>query len=215
MKSSIVKFVFNAFQENTFLIHDGSDCVIFDPGCSTIEEQEQLVSVIEEKKLNPQAILLTHGHLDHIMGLPFLLRKYKLDYYIHKDDIITMKQAPVAAQMYGITEFEATDQEPKRFLTHGETLRFGKMHFKVLFTPGHAPGHVVFFNEQDQYVVNGDVLFEGSFGRYDLPGGNLSILKKSITEVMFKLPDDTIVLTGHGNETTIGQEKNTNPINRM
>ena len=214
MESSIVKFTFNAFQENTFLIHDGENCVIFDPGCAVKEEQDHLANYIKENGLKPLAILLTHGHLDHIMGLPFLIREFNLDYYIHEEDVVTMKHSPTAAQLYGIREFEATDKEPIRFLTDGEIIEFGKMKFKVLFTPGHAPGHVVFHNEKDGYVVNGDVLFQGSYGRYDLPGGSLSVLKKSIMEVMFSLPEETIVLCGHGGETTIGREKASNPINR-
>lgn len=214
MESSIVKFTFNAFQENTFLIHDGKNCVIFDPGCSVKEEQEHLANYIRENGLKPLAILLTHGHLDHIMGLPFLIREFELDYYIHEADLVTIKHSPTAAQLYGIREFEETDKEPIGFLEHGETITFGNLSFKVLFTPGHAPGHVVFHNEKDGYVVNGDVLFQGSYGRFDLPGGSLDVLKKSITEVMFNLPEETIVLCGHGGETTIGREKATNPINR-
>ena len=91
-------------------------------------------------------------------------------------------------------------------------LKFGEIEFQVLFTPGHAPGHVVYYNAENKFVINGDVLFRGSFGRYDLPGGNLETLKKTIKNVMFSLPEDTTVFCGHGPTTTIGNEKRSNPI---
>ena len=118
---------------------------------------------------------------------------------------------PTSAQLYGIPGF-IPPPTPDHWLEGGEELSFGSMNFKVLFTPGHAPGHVVFHNEEDGYVINGDVLFAGSFGRVDLPGGDMETLKRSIFEVMFKLPDTTTIYCGHGPETTIGQEKMTNYI---
>lgn len=212
MLTSIAKFTFNSFQENTFILHDETVCVIVDPGCNSREEEQYLVDFIEENALEPVAILLTHGHLDHVMGVPFLRKKYNIDFYLHKEDIVTLKSAPIAAQLYGIPNFTATEDEPTHLLADGDILEFGAIRLEVKFTPGHAPGHVVFYNRDDKYVINGDVLFQGSFGRYDLPGGNIETLISSIKNVMFQLPDDTLVCCGHGPETTIGNEKMHNPI---
>lgn len=212
MLTSVAKFTFNSFQENTFVIHDGDVCVIIDPGCNSSAEEQQLIDFIEENRLEPTAILLTHGHLDHVMGVPFLRKKYGVPFYIHEADVITLKSAPIAAQLYGIPNFKATEEAPTHFLNHGDLLEFGQIRLEVMFTPGHAPGHVVFYNQEDNYVINGDVLFNGSFGRYDLPGGDLATLIASIKNVLFELPDDTLVCCGHGPETTIGAERKHNPI---
>ena len=115
--------------------------------------------------------------------------------------------------MYGIQDFELSP-EPGYYLEEGKNIIFGNSELEVFFTPGHAPGHVVFYSSADGFVINGDVLFEGSYGRTDLPGGDFDTLKKSITEKMFTLPEETVVFSGHGGETTIGREKNSNPILR-
>ncbi|MCH2223225.1 MAG: MBL fold metallo-hydrolase [Crocinitomicaceae bacterium] len=211
MKTKIVKMTFNGFQENTFIVHDGASCVIVDPGCYSREEQQRLIGTIEDLNLTPVALLLTHGHIDHIMGVSFVLDTYDIEAYMHKTDIPTFNAGEQSAHVYGFSEF-VVPPLPTKWVEHGDQLRFGEITLDVLFTPGHAPGHVVYYNKEDQYVINGDVLFQGSYGRYDLPGGSLEVLKKSITEVMFALPDETIVLCGHGGETTIGNEKKSNPI---
>jgi glyoxylase-like metal-dependent hydrolase (beta-lactamase superfamily II) len=116
--------------------------------------------------------------------------------------------------MYGFQGYKESP-EPDFFLEHNTAITFEDISFKVFFTPGHAPGHVVFYNEANKFVLNGDVLFNGSFGRVDLPGGDIDTLKKSIFETMFQLPEDTVVYCGHGPETTIEQEKNTNYIHQF
>lgn len=211
MPISIQKFTFNPFQENTYVLHDSKSCVIIDPGCYDREEQEVLVQFIDANQLKPEAILLTHAHLDHIFGVDFLQKHYGLDCYIHEKDLFTLQMGERSAALYGIPGF-VPPAIPNKLIQAGDLLTFGSMSFKVLFTPGHCVGHVVFYNAQQQFVINGDVLFAGSYGRTDLPGGDLEVLKDSIFNVLFKLPEDTTVYCGHGPETTIGKEKRTNYI---
>ncbi len=211
MPTTIKVFTFNGFQENTIVVSEGNSAVIFDPGCSNRQEENALAQYLIENHLTLEAVWLTHAHLDHVFGLDHVVRTYQVPVYLHEDDIVTLKHGPAAAQLYGIPGF-IPPPEPTDILKGGETMKIGEASFKVLFTPGHAPGHVVYYNKEEGYAINGDVLFAGSFGRYDLPGGNLEALKHSIIDTMFNLPEDTVVLCGHGPETTIGREKHTNPI---
>ena len=157
------------------------------------------------------ALFITHAHIDHILGNSFVKRTYNLDYYLHREDLTTLHSVVNYAHVYGFHGYEPSP-EPTHFLNHGDKLVFGGIELDVFFTPGHAPGHVVFYNAENKFVINGDVLFNGSFGRVDLPGGDIEILKKSIHEIMFQLPEDTIVHCGHGPATTIGKEKRSNYI---
>jgi glyoxylase-like metal-dependent hydrolase (beta-lactamase superfamily II) len=209
---NIKKFTFNGFQENMYILSDEqSNCVIIDPGCYDRHEENELAKYIADKKLNVLALLNTHAHIDHVMGNEFVLSQFKVPYYLHVDDIPVLKAASISAKIYGFEGYKPSPA-PTVLLKGNEELQFGDIKLKVLHTPGHAPGHVVFYSESDKIVINGDVLFQGSFGRTDLPGGSMKILKQTILEVMFNLPDDTVVYTGHGSETTIGAEKRSNPI---
>lgn len=211
MSVSVKKFTFNAFQENTYVVHDGTNCVVIDPGCYDQFEKEALSSFIAENNLIVSALLLTHSHIDHVLGCQYVLDKYDVDFYIHNLDASTLESVQGYAHVYGFPGYNPP-KLPNKILQGGEKLIFGEIELEVLFTPGHAPGHVVFYNEKNNFVINGDVLFAGSFGRVDLPGGDLETLKKSIFEIMFNLPDETVIYCGHGPETTIGTEKNTNYI---
>lgn len=212
MKINIHTFTFNPFQENTYILFDDQkNAVIIDPGCFESSEQKVLSAFIEQEKLKPVALLNTHAHIDHVLGNAFVCRNYETDLYLHEEDLSTLKRVETYAHVYGLGAYEISP-EPTHFLKGGEKLIFGAIELDVLFTPGHAPGHVVFYNEANGFVINGDVLFDGSFGRVDLPGGDINMLKKSITEILFSLPEDTIVYCGHGNSTTIAKEKHNNPI---
>ena len=209
---TIQKFIFNDFQENTLVISDDQkNCVIVDPGCYYPEERQELSNYIVQNELKLLALLNTHCHIYHILGNAWILKTYKIPFYMHEEDIQTLNAVPNYAPTYGFVGFEASPH-PTHLVNHGDFLEFGDMRFEVLFTPGNAPGHVVFYSAENHVVINGDVLFKGSFGRFDLPNGDLPTLKKSITEIMFQLPENTLVYCGHGPETTIGQEKMTNPI---
>ena len=211
MALSIQKFSFNGFQENTYIVQDGYNCVIIDPGCYEKYEQDELMNYITINNLKPAALLLTHAHIDHVLGCSFVLSKFGIDFYMHKEDTKTLNTVSNYAHVYGYTEYSAP-AAPNKALKHGDVLSFGDIQLEVKFTPGHSAGHVIFYNEEDSFVINGDVLFAGSFGRTDLPGGDIEILKDSIHNIMFKLPEETTVYCGHGGETTIGKEKRTNHI---
>lgn len=208
----VQKFTFNPFQENTYVLYDETkECVIIDPGCYDKNEQEALKLFIEENGLKPVKLLNTHCHIDHVLGNFFVANTYELDLYMHKDDVVTLNNIPSYAHVYGFGSYQLSP-EPSHFLEDGDKVKFGNSELDVIFTPGHAPGHIVFYSAKDSFVINGDVLFQGSFGRVDLPGGDFQTLKDSILNKMFTLPEDTIVYTGHGGETTIGIEKSSNPI---
>lgn len=212
MKIFIETFTFNGFQENTVVLYDAlKNCVIIDPGCYNREEQQALLEFISANDLKPVALLNTHAHIDHVLGNAFVQRTFEIPYYLHKLDLPTLNSVSNYAHLYGFEGYERSP-EPTHYLEDQQHLVFGGIELMVLSTPGHAPGHVVFYNEANKFVINGDVLFNGSFGRVDLPGGDIEILKESIFNTLFKLPEDTIVYCGHGPTTTIGKEKKTNYI---
>ena len=211
MGVKIKKFTFNGFQENTYVVYNEQSCVIIDPGCYDREEQKTLTEFIQSNNLTPKALLLTHAHIDHVLGCAYVLDTFNVDFYIHKEDIATLSAVPNYSKIYGFPGY-TPPKEPTHLLNGGEKLDFDGITFDVFFTPGHCVGHVVYYNKEQDFVINGDVLFAGSFGRTDLPGGDMKVLKKSIFEIMFKLPEQTVVYCGHGGETTIGEEKRTNYI---
>jgi glyoxylase-like metal-dependent hydrolase (beta-lactamase superfamily II) len=208
----VYKLTYNPFQENTFVVADeDKNCVIIDPGCYFSEEKKHFLNFITSNRLKPLALLNTHAHLDHIFGNSTVLENFDLPYYLHEKDLPLLAMAEKSAALYGMHEF-LPSPEPTHFLQEGETLNFGKINFQVIYGPGHAPGHVAFYNSIEKILINGDILFQGSYGRVDLPGGNLADLKHTIINKLFKLPEDTTVFCGHGGETTIGKEKQNNPI---
>ena len=212
MALTIHSFQFNAFQENSYLVWDeNKNCLIIDPGCYSSAEQLEFSNFIKENNLKPIALLNTHAHIDHVLGNAFVIEKFKIDYYLHKEDLTTLNAVSTYAHLYGFDGYVPSPQ-PTHLFENNQKLSFGNIKFTVHHTPGHAPGHVVFHFEEDQFVINGDVLFQGSFGRVDLPGGNLETLKNSIFNILFKFPDETKVFCGHGPETTIGREKKFNYI---
>ena len=208
---NIKSFTFNPFQENTYILSDESgECVIVDPGCYDQNEKNELVAFIESQKLKPVKILLTHAHIDHILGINFLAGKYSIPLVMNAIEIELLKSAPVYGQMWGINVEPSPD--PELFLKDGDLFKFGETEFEVLFTPGHSPGSLSYYHRSSNQLLSGDVLFNGSIGRTDLPGGNYDVLEKSIQTKLYKLADETTVYSGHGPTTTIGREKLTNPF---
>lgn len=207
----IETFTFNPFQENTFVLFDHTNnAVIIDPGCYGAKEENMLIEFIESNKLKVTKILNTHCHVDHVLGNYALSKHFNVSAYFHEADLPTLKSIPTYASMYGFNNY--TEVEDYAFINEGDEIEIGNSKLQVLFTPGHAPGHVVFYNHETKNLINGDVLFNGSIGRTDLPGGNFEQLIESIHEKLFPLHDDVIVHCGHGPSTTIKQEKSTNPF---
>lgn len=207
----VEKFVVNPLGENSFVLSDDSKaCVIIDPGFHYDEEKDELKNYIEANKLKPEKIINTHCHFDHIMGVDFVRDEYKIPFLAHADDAFWVSRAVDQGKMYG---FEMQPVKPiDSFIEEGKVVAFGNTKLEVIHVPGHAPGHVVFYSENDEILVAGDVLFYGSIGRTDLPGGDFDTLITNIKEKVLVLPDATKVYCGHGPETTLGFEKNNNPF---
>jgi glyoxylase-like metal-dependent hydrolase (beta-lactamase superfamily II) len=204
-------FTFNPFQENTYVLWDETlDCIIIDPGCSNKYEQDELVSFIEKNKLKPVKLINTHCHIDHVMGNAFIAKRFGIDLYIHKDDLFLLENVENIGKMYGISV--NSSPPPKYFLDENQSLDFGNVKMKIFHTPGHSPGSISFYDSTSKILVVGDVLFNGSIGRTDLPGGDYETLIQSIKHKLLPLGDDVLVYSGHGTYTNIGKERLTNPF---
>lgn len=208
---TVKQFEFNALGENTYIAYDETkECVIIDPGCYDVQEQTVLRQFIADNKLSVKMLLNTHCHIDHVLGNSFVKDTYKVGLTIHKKDIETLKANDIVAPLYGFQNYEAITAD--HFVEEGDTIAFGNTELKVIFVPGHAPGHVAFVNEAEGKCFGGDVLFRQSIGRTDLPGGDFDTLMDSIKRKLFALDDGMTVYCGHGPTTTIGYEKQYNPF---
>lgn len=211
---SIKSFIFSPVQENTYLLYnEKKDCCIIDPGCYFPAERDTLTKFIKEEGLKPVLLLNTHCHLDHVFGNKFISETWGLVLHIHEKEKPVLEFAPQSAQMWQLP-FENYKGE-LQFLKEGTTIGIGEDQMDILFTPGHSPGSISFYYEPGGFVIGGDVLFSGSVGRTDLPGGNFHTLVNSIQTQFFTLPDDTKVYSGHGPVTTIGFEKMNNPFVKL
>ncbi|MCK5171611.1 MAG: MBL fold metallo-hydrolase [Bacteroidales bacterium] len=208
--TKIKVFVFNPFQENTFLLYDESnECIIIDAGCNEEHEFKELDSFITENNLTLKLIINTHCHIDHIMGNAYLVDKYNVPSIAHKEDMPLLERSNDMAMA-----FEFNIQEPpipNKFVNEDDEINFGNTTLKVKHVPGHSPGSIALYNEKEQFVIVGDVLFKGGIGRTDLPGGDYDTLIASINDKLFTLNSDVVVYSGHGESSTIAHEKSTNP----
>jgi len=208
---TVKSFTFNDFYENTYVIYDNTkECIIVDPGCNNSTEEGQLENFIETNNLIPVHLINTHCHIDHILGNKFVSEMYKLKLTAHKKEKSVLNFGMQTAQMYQIKYDISPDIEI--YIDEGDTIHFGHSTFEVLFTPGHSPASISLLNKNEKILIAGDVLFQGSIGRTDLPGGNFEILTRVIKDKFFTLQDSVVVYPGHGDTTTIGVEKRTNPF---
>lgn len=207
----IKQFIFNPVQENTYLLFDEKgSCAIIDPGCYFDYERKELTDFVDANKLVPKDLLNTHCHLDHVFGNKFIADTYGLKLQLHSGEKAMLDLAPLSGEKWGLP-FENYKGE-LTLLKENDLIKIGNDVLKVLFTPGHSPASISFYCAAQQFVIGGDVLFHSGIGRTDLPGGDYDTLINSIREKLFTLPDEVVVYSGHGPETTIGYEKTNNPF---
>jgi len=198
------------YQENTYVVFDGTGkCCIIDPGMNSAAEQNAVVDFITENELKPVLLLNTHCHIDHVLGNKFIFDMYGLHPRFHKGEQELLDNMVAYAQSVGL-HYDPSPN-PQVYLPEKGTIRFGDTRFELLFVPGHSPAHLCFYNPEENYLIGGDVLFNGSIGRTDFPGGSQKLLLKGIRDKILTLPEDCIVYPGHGPRTTIGQELELNP----
>ncbi|MBV6427817.1 MAG: Hydroxyacylglutathione hydrolase GloC [Haliscomenobacter sp.] len=209
---NVARFTFNPFQENTYLVYDETGAgVLFDPGCWQQAEKDELLAFIQDRQIRLERLINTHCHIDHILGNQFIAEKFGLPLEIHRGELPVLEAGPSVAAMFGISYTEISPM-PGGYIEDGDPIAFGQSKLLAILAPGHSPASLCFFSEEDRLLLAGDVLFQGSIGRTDLPGGNYDTLIRSIRERVFPLGDDVVVYPGHGPETTVGVERKTNPF---
>ncbi len=202
------KLTVGPFQENCYIVGDEATGTgaLFDPG----DEATRIALAVEQTNLEISQIIITHAHIDHVGAVTTLVDEYACPVLMHREAEPMLRQLPSQALMMGVRfgKVPAVDG----YIEDGEVVRVGDLSFTALYTPGHAPGHLAFYAPGEGVVISGDALFAGSVGRVDLPGGSMEVLMRSINERLLTLPDETVVLSGHGPETTIGEERAYNPF---
>ena len=211
---TVKAFSFNPVEENTYILYnEQKECCIIDPGFYFPEEKQKFERFIEENLLQPILLLNTHCHLDHVFGNKFVHDTWGLVLHIHEKEKQMLDLAPASGQMWQLP-FENYKGE-LIFIKENSTIEVGKDQLQARFAPGHSPGHLCFYDEADGFAISGDVLFNGSIGRTDLPGGDFHTLMTSIQTQLFTLPDETKIYCGHGPMTTVGFEKMNNPFVKL
>ena len=205
------KFVFNPFSENTYVVYSSQkEAFLIDPGNIQDFETGELLDFIRKNQLNIQNILLTHAHIDHVLGLQWAYDTFQVPVLMSSGEREILDMNPMNARKYGFffKPFEGEIQ----YIREGENLQLGEDIFEVFSVPGHSPGHLAFYSKANRMLISGDVLFRGSIGRTDLYKGNYEQLTDSIRHKILVLEDDTSVHSGHGDTTNIGFEKHHNPF---
>ena len=203
-------FTFNPVQENTYILYnEQNECIIIDPGCYFDAEKEELKSFISLHKLQPKVLLNTHCHLDHVFGNKFIAEEYNLTLNTHLLEKEILQMAPASGLMFNLP-FDNYQGEAI-YLKEGDVVSLGNDKLEVIHAPGHSPGSICFYCEKQHFIIGGDVLFQRSIGRTDLPYGDQEELLRNIKGKLFKLPADVQVYPGHGDATTIGYEIKENP----
>ncbi|GAA5096462.1 MBL fold metallo-hydrolase [Chryseobacterium ginsengisoli] len=204
-------FVFNFASENTYILYnENKNAWLIDPGNMNEQETNTIKNFITENELKIEKILLTHAHIDHVLGLQWAFDTFKVPVIMHQDDKEVLDMLQASGMRFGF-QINPVNVEIK-YINEGDELDLDGEKFKIYHVPGHSPGSVVYHNENQSFMISGDVLFEGSIGRTDLYKGNHEQLINGIKNKLFILDDKTQVFSGHGNPTTIGFEKEYNPF---
>lgn len=204
------QLTFGPFAENTYIVSDDDgNALIIDPGMYDSVENARFFEYVNAQNLKPIQLVLTHAHLDHVFGINWVHQQYGLTPILHQADKFIYDNAANVTRQYGLKMDDLIEADLG--LEDGTVLEFGETIFDILHAPGHSPGSVCFYNRKEEYVIAGDVLFEGSIGRTDLPGGDFDTLIRSIKSQLMVMSDDVLVYSGHGPLTTIGQERISNP----
>lgn len=208
---TIKSLTFNIFATNTFILSDETgECIIVDPGCGKPSEEEELSKYIDSKSLKPVMMVITHYHIDHILGIGYIKNKYGIGATAHPSGKIFWDNIESKATDYGLQKSDILP--PDHFINDGGMIKFGNSILEVVYVPGHADGSICLINHEQKFVISGDVLFYGSIGRTDLPTGDFDILRENILSKLFVLDDSYTVYPGHGQKTIIGMERLHNPF---
>ena len=206
----VQSFTVGLFAENIYICHDAGEAVVIDPGSSDAYERQVVLDYLKEHNLKVRHLLLTHAHIDHIIDCAFFADHFEMAFQMHPEDVPLLKASEQQSMMFGIRM--NPPPPPGTLLHEGDEVRFGNALWQVLHCPGHSPGSICFYDETNDFVIGGDVLFNGSIGRTDLWRGSMDELLYSIRTKLLVLPDDTVVYPGHGPETTIAKERQLNPF---
>lgn len=208
----IEALTFNMFGVNTYIVYDetSKECAIIDPGMMNESENSTLSKFIEQNSLKPVCLINTHLHIDHVLGNGYVTEKYGLTPYSHVADAFLGQRIEQQAAMFGLP-IKAQNIENSLDLTEDSEIKIGNKTLNIIHVPGHSPGSVVLYCKSDNFIICGDVLFQRSIGRTDLPGGDYATLINGIQNKLLSLPDETKVYPGHGPSTTIGEERTFNP----
>lgn len=207
----IKSFAVNPFQVNSYIIYDDTlECVIIDAAIYTTREREEFVQFIIDNNLKPTRILSTHCHVDHILGNKFLSEQFNIGCFCHEEDNFLLEGCVEYGSMFGLD----VEMPPavSGFIYDNMNIDFGNSVIQSIHVPGHSPGSICYYNKEAKILITGDVLFDESIGRTDLPGGNYNNLISGIKQKLLVLDEDTKVFPGHGIYTTIKKEKFTNPF---
>ncbi|TYP95278.1 Glyoxylase, beta-lactamase superfamily II [Fodinibius salinus] len=206
----IHSFTVGPFAENTYLLIQGEEALIVDPGFAHQQEYQAVKTKIKSSGATLSAIVLTHAHVDHVLGIDKVLSDNEIPVFLSDEDHWLWNNFSSQASMFGL-QAEPFDFEPQK-LPITSKWEIGNFCFDIRYTPGHAPDHVSLYGSEDEILIAGDTIFKEGIGRTDLYKGDLNMLKQSIQNQLYVLPDDTTVYPGHGPATTIGHEKQSNPF---
>ncbi len=208
----VSRFTFNMFGVNTYILWDdiSKEALIVDPGMINEKEQNEIKAFLDANGLSLRHLINTHMHIDHAFGISYMKENYNLKLECNLEDQFLAQRLNEQANMFGLPismEVLQIDVD----LKDGEKIQLGDEYLKILHMPGHSPGGIILYAPQSNFIISGDVLFNTSIGRTDLPGGNYTQLIDAISNKLMTLPDDVVVYPGHGPETSIGYEKQNNP----